>query len=509
MRYRSVVFLLMASMAAAVATGCSQDKPTASRAETVKTGSASSRSAEKEAAGRGGGDISLGGPSKEEAAKGEKQASPSVESAGETAQKAQSSEVAAATDPSDRETVVVKAGADVVGRDASGEESARGREPESLEVELPAADEPPVDSGALVGGEQGERVEREGRGVQGEQEERVERENDERAAEDRTHKAIEGCVPCSAEAVPNADVVVALGVQPDGLLTPSAGMMSNLVTAVALLQEGKAQKLMVCGGYTRGHIAEAEMMAIIAQALGVPLAKIVVENGSVDTEDNALNAAMLAHTMGFRSAILVAQKGHYERAAKLFRRASAFETLHAVVGLDLEPDFPKASLADHGAKGRFDAIVVHGVTTTVDFKQSALLVEPSLVELLSAASGLHHTYGAPLILWHPIVSHGHITRTEMMGIILASMGVPEQSMRLGSARRYERSGLDVAKMCRAAKASRIIALLPPDSHFGEARASGRLTPRALGGPGTADEAQAAYQKAGIEAFPVFVDPTGP
>ncbi|MBM4356056.1 MAG: YdcF family protein, partial [Deltaproteobacteria bacterium] len=256
----------------------------------------------------------------------------------------------------------------------------------------------------------------------------------------------------------------------------------------------------------RGLIAEAEMMALIAQGLGVPLGRIVVENGSVDTEENARDAAMLARARGFRSGILVAQSDHIERATNLFRQAEAFAVLHSVVGLRLAPDFPPAArVSSDVPEGKFDAVVVHGVSPGYDFGRDPLSVDPRLAALLAAASGLYRQYQVPLVLWHPICPRGHISRTEVMAILLAAMGVPEGSMVLGSARRYEAPGLDIGKLCGTVGARRVLALLPPDELFASVLSEGRFKQRDLGGPASAREAEEMYRKAGIEAVPVFVE----
>lgn len=309
----------------------------------------------------------------------------------------------------------------------------------------------------------------------------------------------------TVEDVPQADVVIALGVRPEGAFTPSSGMMSNLLTAITILNSGKAKYLMVCGGYTRGHIAEAEMMAIIAQALGVTLDRILVENGSVDTEENARNAALIAGQRGFGTAILVAQEKHVDRAAGNFVDTGAFSALFSVVGLALTPEFQPAAVgAAPGAKP--EAIVVHGVSPGFDFTVSPLAVPAGLVSLLSAASGLYRQYHVPLILWHNTCPHGHITRSEVMAIILASMGVPEKQMVLGSARRYQQSGLNVVKLCQSSRAKRVLALMLDDAAYASATMLGRKKPRDLGGPDSAAKAREAYAKGSIEATLVFVEP---
>jgi len=312
--------------------------------------------------------------------------------------------------------------------------------------------------------------------------------------------------PFSIDEVPKADVVVALGVQPEGQLTPSPGMMSNLLTAIHVLRSGKAQLLMVCGGYTRGHIAEAEMMAIVAQGLGVPRSSILLENGSVDTEENARNAGMIAAKHGLSSAILVAQKGHMKRASGLFQQAGTFSRIFTVVGKQIAPEFPAAQMEAPVGKGTYDAIVVHGVSLGFDFSADPLLVDSRLVAMLSAASGLYRQkLASRIIVWHPTTPHGHVRRTEVMAILLAAMGVPEQSLSLCSARRYEGGTLQISKVCTDCGARSVLALLPPDKLLAAVRDNGRINERDLGGPASSSEAEQMYKKAGIKATLVTVE----
>lgn len=308
------------------------------------------------------------------------------------------------------------------------------------------------------------------------------------------------------DSVPHADIVIALGVEPRGTFTPSQGMMSNLLTAIAILNDKKAGKLLVCGGYTRGHIAEAEMMVIIAQALGVPREFVVLENGSVDTEENARNSALLARRHGWSSAILVAQPGHIKRAGRLFSEAKAFASLHQVIGGDMEPGFQTSTIDSSTVSGKEDALVVHGVSPGFDFQEDPLSVDGALVEMAVAASGLYRQFGMKhILLWHPVSPHGHIRRTEVMAILLASMGVPEASMVLGSARRYESKANQIERLCAQVQAKEVVALLPPDAVLSQAKTHGRVRPRHLDGPQSEEEARKLYRKAGISAAYVRMD----
>jgi len=277
-----------------------------------------------------------------------------------------------------------------------------------------------------------------------------------------------GFVTYAPSDVPAADVVVALGVRPKSTFLPSTEMVANLATAVSIWEYRKAPRLMVCGGYTRGHIAEAEMMKLLAQAMGVPPDAILMDNGSHDTKENARDAAMIASRDHLGSAILVAQPKHVQRATSEFVAAAGFAAVYPVIASEAEPAFRSCGVDGVPARKTYDALVVHGTSPGFDFGADPLSVSPALTATIAVASGFLRQNLAPkVLLFHDMAAWGHVKRTEVMTILATAMGIPESSILCASSRRYEMERQSLAKLCSAGKVRTVLAVLPetlrPDS----------------------------------------------
>lgn len=262
--------------------------------------------------------------------------------------------------------------------------------------------------------------------------------------------------------VSSVDVVVALGVKPPGALEPSAGMLSNLTTAVELYHAGRARWLMVCGGYTGGHISEADMMKILAQGMGVPADRILVEDGSHDTKENAKNAGILAQRNGLRSGILVAQEGHVQRASREFDAAGVFRDLLPVIGAPTDLRMLSCEAAGTLTQDRYDAIVVHGASPGFDFTRDPLEVDRNLAAVLTTAAAFYHQGKArKVLLWHDLAARGHVARTEAMAILLAGMGVPPERILRSPSRRYGGDNR-VGTLLTNARVRDVVTVVPED-----------------------------------------------
>ena len=66
--------------------------------------------------------------------------------------------------------------------------------------------------------------------------------------------------------------------------------------------------------------AEAQLMREIALAAGLPAERILLEEGSANTFENAVNAARILHDRGWRRILLVSDGYHLPRALFVFRR---------------------------------------------------------------------------------------------------------------------------------------------------------------------------------------------
>lgn len=119
---------------------------------------------------------------------------------------------------------------------------------------------------------------------------------------------------------PRHDVIVALGarVLPDG--RPGGALSRRIAHAASLYCDGRADWLVVCGGIGEHPPAEAEVMRAYARELGVPEARILLEDRSADTFENAVNAAQILRARGWRRVLVVSDAFHLPRALFLFRR---------------------------------------------------------------------------------------------------------------------------------------------------------------------------------------------
>lgn len=117
-------------------------------------------------------------------------------------------------------------------------------------------------------------------------------------------------------------LILGAPIRPDG--TPSAAMARRARHAAALYRDGVVKRLIASGGATRteGHTTrtEAEVMAQICHAEGVPRAHIFLDETANSTAENIAHALPLMRDHGLRLDVLVTDRFHAPRA-KLVARA--------------------------------------------------------------------------------------------------------------------------------------------------------------------------------------------
>lgn len=134
--------------------------------------------------------------------------------------------------------------------------------------------------------------------------------------------------PMPLAAVPTADVVVVLG----GALYPAHsanphwdahGAADRVLHAARLYHAGKAPRILVSGGASPGVYAypEADAMAALLHALGVPHDAILLESLSLNTEANARQSASILQREGWDQVLLVTSALHMARALAEFNAA--------------------------------------------------------------------------------------------------------------------------------------------------------------------------------------------
>ncbi len=117
-------------------------------------------------------------------------------------------------------------------------------------------------------------------------------------------------------------VVLGGGIREDDRLPLSARLSSpalaRLVEGVRIVQGHPGALLVVTGGKVFSRISEASVAAEVATMLGVDPARIVVEDQSLDTHDQALQILSIA---GDQPVVLVTSAIHMPRSMALFRGA--------------------------------------------------------------------------------------------------------------------------------------------------------------------------------------------
>ena len=117
----------------------------------------------------------------------------------------------------------------------------------------------------------------------------------------------------------NFDVIVVLGARqlPDG--APGPVIERRMAEALRLWREGVAPNLLLSGGATRlEDVAEAETMATLARAAGVPDAALHLETRSTRTLENAVFSIKAMRRNGWREALVVTDDFHMRRALYCF-----------------------------------------------------------------------------------------------------------------------------------------------------------------------------------------------
>jgi hypothetical protein len=223
--------------------------------------------------------------------------------------------------------------------------------------------------------------------------------------------------------------------------------------------------ILFCGGYTSGHVAEAEEMAVMAMALGVPRRAILVENASISTSQNAAFAEPLLKKRGFRSALLVTHKEHMDRAFKEFKEIKQLRRLERGYADDAVPD-PLSVEFDRAlpAADQFQAVVLHTRSGWLEPGADPLVLQGPQVEVAKGAAFLYRSglTAVPYFVWHDAFAVGHVTRAEMVGLAAIAYGMPASALEYASARRYSKEGLELFDTCLARGWKSVLAVIPAE-----------------------------------------------
>ncbi len=116
------------------------------------------------------------------------------------------------------------------------------------------------------------------------------------------------------------DVIVVLGARVNADGRPGSDLASRTYHAVDLWKAGYAPFIICTGGFKDEPLSAAAVCRRFAMELGVPAARVLLADGSNNTNEDAAVAAQVMTARGWRSAILVSHPLHLFRARWLFGR---------------------------------------------------------------------------------------------------------------------------------------------------------------------------------------------
>ena len=115
-------------------------------------------------------------------------------------------------------------------------------------------------------------------------------------------------------------VVMGAGVLPGG--RPSLALYDRTRTGCALYREGLSDRIILSGGLAEKlNISEPQVMAVLAEELGVPSSAIIRDEQGVNTYNTVLNVRRIMHERGWRTVLVVSHDYHLSRTWLAFRRA--------------------------------------------------------------------------------------------------------------------------------------------------------------------------------------------
>jgi len=124
--------------------------------------------------------------------------------------------------------------------------------------------------------------------------------------------------PLSNSTRQSFDAIIVLGTPADSDGNPTPELLDRITEAVHEYERGVAPRLIVTGAAAHNHFVEAEVMARVAQAQGVPASAILQEPLALDTIQNACYSARILQTHGWHSVEVISSASHLPRAAMIF-----------------------------------------------------------------------------------------------------------------------------------------------------------------------------------------------
>jgi uncharacterized SAM-binding protein YcdF (DUF218 family) len=127
-------------------------------------------------------------------------------------------------------------------------------------------------------------------------------------------------VPTRNTRLTHFDTVLVLGCPAQLNGQPSAEERARVSEGVKEFKAGRAGHILFSGGPTENSFVEGQVMAVLAEQMGVPAADVVVEGKSQDTVQNIYFSYKLMQQRGWKSAEVISSFYHLPRAGLILQR---------------------------------------------------------------------------------------------------------------------------------------------------------------------------------------------
>ena len=130
------------------------------------------------------------------------------------------------------------------------------------------------------------------------------------------------------------DALVVLGTPTDGDGNPTPAMLDRVNEAVAEYERGASARMLFTGGAAHNRWVEADAMARVAMAEGVPQGAVYRERAAQDTVQNLCNSLAMAQADGWRSVEVISSPAHLARVRMMLAASDLRWRVHAAPELE-------------------------------------------------------------------------------------------------------------------------------------------------------------------------------
>lgn len=130
------------------------------------------------------------------------------------------------------------------------------------------------------------------------------------------------------------DVLMVLGSPADADGNPTPMELARVTEAVNEYERGVAPRMILTGGPAHNQFVEAEVMARVAEAKGIPAGAIVEERTARNTMENTCDSLRIMRNHGWESAEVISSASHLPRVGLILSRLPLKWRTHAAPALE-------------------------------------------------------------------------------------------------------------------------------------------------------------------------------